>query len=86
VLDRATAAARRVNTPAARVSVEGFWPVVAVKNNARVARLFQPGAARYCVKFNIIAGVYPSAAPAAMAGVFCAHALNCHLVILYQKM
>jgi hypothetical protein len=76
VLDSAAAAARRVNTPAARVTVENGRAVVTVKNNARVARLFQPSAARYGVKFNIVAGVYPGAAPAAMAGVFCAHAFN----------
>jgi hypothetical protein len=59
--------------------------VVTVKNNARVARFFQPGAARDSVKFNIIARVYPGAGPAAMAGVFCSHTFNCHLVP-YQKM
>jgi hypothetical protein len=72
----ATSAARRVDAPAARVSVEGFWPVIAVKNNASIAGLFKPCAARYRIKFNIIAGVYPGAGPAAMAGVFSAHAFN----------
>jgi hypothetical protein len=85
VLDSAATAAWCVDTPAARVTVENGRAVVTVKNNARVAGLFEPGAARYRVKFNIIAGVYPGAGPAAMAGVFCAHAFN-HLVPLYQKM
>jgi hypothetical protein len=44
--------------------------VFTVKNNARVAGFLEPGAARDSVKFNIIAGVYPGAGPAAMAGVF----------------
>jgi hypothetical protein len=85
VLDSATSAAWRVDAPAARVSIEGFWPVIAVKNDAGIARLFKPCAARYGIEFNIIAGVYPSAGPAAMAGVFGSHAFN-HLVPLYQKM
>jgi len=85
VLDSATAAAWCIDAPAARVTVKNGWPVITVKNNARVARFFQPGAARYCVEFNIIARVYPGARSAAMAGVFCAHAFN-HLAPLYQKM
>jgi hypothetical protein len=86
VLDCATTAAWRVNTPAARVTVENGRAIVTVKNNARVAGFLEPGAARDRVKFNIIAGVYPGAGPAAMAGVFCAHAFNCHLWPPYQKM
>jgi hypothetical protein len=85
VLDSATSAAWRVFAPAARVPVEGFWPVIAVENNARVAGFLQPRAPRDSVKFNIIAGVYSGAGPAAMAGEFCAHGFN-HLVPLYQKM
>jgi hypothetical protein len=50
--------------------------VLTVENNAGVAWLFQPCAARYRIEFNIIAGVYPGAALAAVAGVFGAHALN----------
>jgi hypothetical protein len=60
--------------------------IVTVKNDARVARFLKPRAARYRVEFNIIAGVYPGAALGAPAGIFCAHALNCHLWPLYQKM
>jgi hypothetical protein len=59
--------------------------VFTVKDNARVAGFLEPCAARYCVEFNIIAGVYPGAAPATVAGVFGAHAFNGHLVP-YQKM
>jgi len=54
--------------------VENGRAIVTLKNDPRIARLFEPGAARYRVKFNVIAGVYPGAAPAAMAGVFCSHA------------
>jgi hypothetical protein len=79
LLNSATSAAWRVKTPAARVTYEMAGAVFAVKNNAGIAGLFQPCPARYSVKFNIIAGVYSGAAPAAMAGVFCAHALNCHI-------
>jgi hypothetical protein len=86
VLDSATPTAWRIDAPAARVTVERAGAVVTVENNARVARLFQPCAPRYRVKFNIIARVYSGAGPAAMAGVFGAHAFNCHLVPLYQKM
>jgi hypothetical protein len=50
-----------------------------VENDAGIARLFQPRAARYRVEFNIIARVYSGAGPAAMAGEFCAHAFNGHL-------
>jgi hypothetical protein len=57
-----------------------------VENNARVAGFLQPCPARYRVEFNIIAGVYPGTGPAAMAGEFCAHTFNGHLVPLYQKM
>jgi hypothetical protein len=85
VLDSATPAARRVNTPAARVTVKNGRAIVTVENDARVAGLFQPGAARDRVKFNIIAGIYPGAAPATVARVFGPHAFNCHLVP-YQKM
>jgi hypothetical protein len=85
VLDSATSTAWRIDAPAARVPVEGFWPVFTVENDPRIARLFQPCPARYSVKFNIIAGVYSGAGPAAIAGKFCAHAFN-HLVPLYQKM
>jgi hypothetical protein len=66
--------------------VEYGGAVFTVENNARIAWLFQPCAARYRIKFNIIARVYPGAALGASAGVFCAHAFNCHLVPLYQKM
>jgi hypothetical protein len=66
--------------------VEYGGAVFTVENNARIPWLFQPCATRYSVEFNIIAGVYPGTGPAAMAGIFCAHALNCHLVPLYQKM
>jgi hypothetical protein len=59
--------------------------VFTVENNAGIARLFQPCAARDRVKFNIIARVYSGAGPAAIAGEFCAHAFNCHLWP-YQKM
>jgi hypothetical protein len=60
--------------------------VITVENDARVAGFLEPGPTRDSVEFNIIAGIYPGAAPAAMAGVFCAHAFNCHLWPLYQKM
>jgi len=53
--------------------------VFTVENNAGIARLFKPCPARYRIEFNIIAGVYSGAGPAAMAGEFCAHAFNCHL-------
>jgi hypothetical protein len=86
VLDSATSAAWRIDTPAARVPVEYARAVLTVENNAGIAWLFQPCAPRYRVKFNIIAGVYSGAGPAAIAGEFCAHAFNCHLVPLYQKM
>jgi hypothetical protein len=76
----ATSAAWRIDAPAARVSVERAGAVFTVKNNAGIARLFQPCAARYSIEFNIIAGVYPGAALGAPARIFCAHAFNCHLV------
>jgi hypothetical protein len=79
VLDGATAAAWRVNTPAARVTVENGRAIVTVKNNARVARLFEPSAARDSVEFNIVARVYPGAASATVARVFGAHAFNGHI-------
>jgi hypothetical protein len=66
--------------------VEYGGAVLPIENNACIAWLFQPRATRYRIEFNIIAGVYPGAGPAAVAGVFCAHAFNCHLVPLYQKM
>jgi hypothetical protein len=56
--------------------------VFTVENNPRVAGFLKPGAARYRVEFNIVAGVYPGAGPAAVARVFCAHAFNCHFVTL----
>ena len=79
MLDCAATTARRVFAPAARVTVERAGAVITVKNDLRIARLFQPGAARYRVKFNIVAGVYPGAAFGTMAGVFCAHAFNGHI-------
>jgi hypothetical protein len=66
--------------------VEYAGAVFTVENNARIAWLFQPCPARYRVEFNIVARVYPGAGPAAIAGEFCAHAFNGHLVPLYQKM
>jgi len=78
-LNSAAAAAWCVNTPAARVPVEYGRAGFTVENNARIAWLFQPCAPRYRVEFNIIARVYSGAGPAAMAGVFCAHAFNCHI-------
>jgi len=84
-LNSAAAAAWRVNTPAARVPVEYGGAMLTVENNAGIARLFQPCAPRYRIKFNIIARVYSGAGPAAVAGKFCAHGFN-HLVPLYQKM
>jgi hypothetical protein len=57
-----------------------------VENDAGISRLFQPCPARDSVEFNIIARVYSGTGPAAMAGKFCAHAFNGHLVPLYQKM
>jgi hypothetical protein len=53
-----------------------------VKDYAGIAGFLKPRAARYRVKFNIIAGVYPGAALGATARVFGAHAFNCHFVIL----
>jgi hypothetical protein len=53
--------------------------MLTVENNAGVAWLFQPCAARYGIEFNIIAGVYPGAGPATVAGVFCAHTFNGHI-------
>jgi len=64
--------------------VEHAGAVFTVENDAGIARLFQPCPARYRVEFNIIAGVYPGAGPAAMAGIFCAHAFNGHLWPIYQ--
>jgi hypothetical protein len=60
--------------------------MLTVEDNARIPWFFQPCPARYRIEFNIIARVYSGAGPAAMAGVFCAHAFNGHLVPLYQKM
>jgi hypothetical protein len=74
VLDSAAAAAWRIDAPAARVTVKNGGTMLTVENNAGIAWLFQPCPARYRVKFNVIAGVYSGAGPAAMAGVFCAHA------------
>jgi hypothetical protein len=85
-LNSATPTAWRIDAPAARVPVEYAGAVFTVENDAGIARLFQPCAARYSVKFNIIARVYSGAGPAAMAGEFCAHAFNGHLVPFYQKM
>jgi len=73
-LNSAAAAAWRINAPAARVPVEYAGAMLAVENDAGIAGLFQPCAARYSVKFNIVARVYSGAGPAAMAGKFCAHA------------
>jgi hypothetical protein len=56
-----------------------------VENDAGIARFLEPCPARDSVEFNIVAGVYPGAGPAAIAGEFCSHAFN-HLVPLYQKM
>jgi hypothetical protein len=56
--------------------MENGGAMLTVKDNAGVAWLFKPCPARYRVEFNIIAGVYPGAGPAAMAGVFGAHAFN----------
>jgi hypothetical protein len=53
--------------------------MLTVENNAGIAWLFQPCAPRYSVKFNVIAGVYSGAGPAAMARIFCAHAFNGHI-------
>jgi hypothetical protein len=83
-LNSAAAAAWRIDAPAARVPIERAGAVFTVENDPRVARLFQPGPARDSVKFNIVAGVYPGARPAAIAGEFCAHALNCHIWPHYQ--
>jgi hypothetical protein len=58
--------------------------MLTVENNARIPWLFKPCAPRYSVEFNIIARVYPGTGPAAMAGVFGAHAFNGHLWPLYQ--
>jgi hypothetical protein len=85
-LNSAATTARRVNAPAARVSVKYRRPVFTVKNNPRVSGFLKPGPARYRVEFNIVTGIYPGAALGAPARIFCAHALNCHLVTLYQKM
>jgi hypothetical protein len=79
VLDRATPAAWRVFTAPITVTVKYGGAVFTVKNNAGVAWFLEPGAARYGVEFDIVAGVYPGAAPAAFARVFCAHAFNCHI-------
>jgi hypothetical protein len=84
-LNSAASAAWRVNAPAARVSIERAGAVFTVENNPRVAGFLKPCPARNSVEFNIIAGVYSGAGPAAMAGIFCAHAFN-HLLPLYQKM
>ena len=83
-LNSAATTARRVDAPAARVTVERRRAIVTVKNNARIAGLFQPGPARDSVKFNIVAGVYPSAAAATVARVFGAHAFNGHFVPLKE--
>jgi hypothetical protein len=50
--------------------------MLTVENNAGVAWLFQPCPARYRIEFNIIARVYSGAGPAAVAGVFGAHAFD----------
>ena len=76
MLDSATATARRVDTPAARVTVERARAVFTVEDNARIAGFLEPCSARDSVKFDIVAGVYSGAGPAAMAGIFCAHAFN----------
>jgi hypothetical protein len=78
-LNSAAATAWRIDAPAARVPVKYGRTVLTVENNAGIAWLFQPCPARYSVEFNIIAGVYSGAGPAAIAGEFCAHAFN-HLV------
>jgi hypothetical protein len=85
-LNSAAATTWRIDAPAARVSVEYGRAGFTVKNNACIARLFEPCAPRYRVKFNIVARVYSGAGPTTVAGEFCAHALNCHLWPLYQKM
>ncbi len=83
MLDSATATARRVDTPAARVTVKNGRAIVTVENNARVAGFLEPCPARDSVEFNIVAGVYPGAGPATVARVFGAHAFN-HLVPLKE--
>jgi hypothetical protein len=85
-LNSAAATTWRIDTPAAWVPVEYGRTVFTVENDPRVAGFLEPCPARYSVEFNIVAGVYSGAGPAAIAGEFCAHAFNCHLVPLYQKM
>jgi hypothetical protein len=85
VLDSAAATAWRIDAAPLWVSVKYGRTVLTVKNDPRIAWLFQPCPARYRVEFNIVAGVYPGARAAAIAREFCAHAFN-HLVPLYQKM
>jgi hypothetical protein len=85
-LNSATSAAWRIDAPAARVPVEYAGAVFTVENYPRVTGFLQPCPARYRVEFNIIARVYSGAGPAAMARIFSAHAFNCHLWPLYQKM
>jgi hypothetical protein len=58
--------------------------MLTVENNAGVAGFLEPCPARYSIKFNIIAGVYPGARLGAAARIFCAHAFNGHLWPLYQ--
>jgi hypothetical protein len=56
--------------------VKNGGAMLTVENNAGVAGFLEPCAARYGIEFNIVAGVYPGAGPAAMAGIFCAHAFD----------
>ena len=75
-LNSAAATAWRIDAPAARVSVKYGRTVLTVKNDPRVAGFLKPCPARYRVEFNIVAGVYPGAGPAAIAGEFCSHAFD----------
>jgi hypothetical protein len=78
-LNSAAATAWRIDAAPPWVPVKYAGAGFTVENNARVAGFLQPCPARYRVKFNIIAGVYPGAGPAAMAGIFGAHAFNGHI-------
>ena len=83
MLDSAAAAAGRVFAAPVTVTVKNGSAVLTVKDNAGIARLFQPCTPRYRVKFNIIAGVYSGARLGAAARIFCAHAFN-HLLPLKE--
>ena len=80
-LNSAAAAARRVLTTAARVTIERLRTCLAVKRYGIAVRL-QAGAFCGRVVFDDVTWVYARAGPAATARIFCCHCLNHNFPLL----